>query len=199
MRGGAHLAAVVIAVAAAPLSGCGEGSGASDWRYAGQTLQPARIAPDFTARDADGRRVRLSQFRGKAVLLTFVYTRCPDVCPLIVGNLRAALLRAGSGAGRAQVIAVSVDPQGDTPRSVRRFVAAHGMAGRLEYLIGSKAELAPIWRSYGIAVGASPDDREVAHSVLGARHHGVRTAGDGLRTGLRAGHGRARHRRLAEN
>lgn len=66
---------------------------------------------------------------------------------------------------RAQVIAVSVDPEGDTQQRARRFVEAHGMSGRMEYLIGSKRELAPIWRAYGIAVGGSPENREVGRSA----------------------------------
>jgi protein SCO1/2 len=137
-------------------------------RYAapGQAI-PRKPAPGFALRDQDGKRVRLAQFRGKAVMLTFIYDHCPDVCPLIVGDLHAALQQLGPDASKVQMLAVSVDPVGDTPKTVKRFLAAHDMTGRMEYLIGSERQLAPVWRRYGIDVQASPDRREVSgHSAL---------------------------------
>jgi len=130
------------------------------------TLEPPAPAPDFTLRDSTGRLVTLSQFRGKAVLLTFIYDHCPDVCPLIVGNLHNALLRLGSQAGKVQIVAVSVDPKGDTPKTVNKFLAAHEMTGRMRYLIGSFKQLAPVWRSYGVEVQGTPDSREVGHTAF---------------------------------
>jgi protein SCO1 len=130
---------------------------------------PAQLraaTPQFALRDSLGRLVRLSQFRGKAVLLTFIYDHCPDVCPLIVSNLHTALLRLGTAASKLQIIAVSVDPSGDTPATVKAFLAAHEMTGRMEYLIGSPSELAPVWRTYGVQVQGSPERREVSHSAF---------------------------------
>jgi protein SCO1 len=122
--------------------------------------------------------VRLSQYKGKAVLLTFIYTHCPDVCPLIVANLHNALLKLGAQASKVQIVAVSVDPKRDTPKAVKAFLAARDMTGRMEYLIGSQKELAPVWKAYGIEVQASPEQREVGHSglVYGITASGVRRA-----------------------
>jgi protein SCO1 len=157
-------------VAVALLMGCG---GDSSHFAAPQTVPGDAPAPDFALRNVDGRVVRLSQFRGRVVLLTFVYSHCPDVCPLIVENLKAAQKQLG---GRAQIVAVSVDPRGDTPRAVRAFLRAHRMTGRMEYLLGSRRELARVWRRYGIAVAATPEDREVGHSgaVVGITARGRR-------------------------
>jgi protein SCO1/2 len=132
---------------------------------------PAQLraaTPQFALRDSLGHLIRLSQFRGKAVLLTFIYDHCPDTCPLIVGNLHTALFELGPAASKLQIIAVSVDPKGDTPATVKAFLAAHEMTGRMEYLIGTFNELAPVWRAYGIQVEASPDRREqtVGHSAF---------------------------------
>ena len=165
------VAAVAAAVPVA-LAGCGSSGPArgasSPVARLDVKLQPSpalrRAAPQFALRDSEGRLVRLSQFRGKAVILTFIYDHCPDVCPLIVGNLHAALARLGTQASRVQFVAVSVDPRGDTPATVRPFLAAHEMTGHMEYLIGTQRELAPVWRAYGIAVAGSPDSREVSHS-----------------------------------
>jgi protein SCO1/2 len=122
--------------------------------------------------------VRLSQFRGKAVLLTFIYDHCPDVCPLIVAHLHTALAELGSRASKVQIVAVSVDPKGDTPKTVNAFLAVHGMTGRMEYLIGSLKELTPVWKSYGVEVQGTPDSREVSHTafVYGITASGKRRA-----------------------
>jgi protein SCO1/2 len=132
---------------------------------------PAQLraaTPQFALRDSTGRLVRLSHYRGKAVLLTFIYDHCADVCPLIVANLHTALLKLGTAASKVQIIAVSVDPKGDTRATVKAFLAAHEMTGRMEYLIGSFRELAPVWRAYGVQVEASPEKREdaVGHSAF---------------------------------
>jgi protein SCO1/2 len=130
---------------------------------------PARLraaTPQFALRDSTGHLVRLSQFKGKAVLLTFIYDHCPDLCPLIVANLHTALLRLGPQASKLQIVAVPVDPKGDTPATVRAFLAAHEMTGRMEYLIGSSSELARVWRAYGVQVQGSPQTREVGHSAF---------------------------------
>jgi len=49
---------------------------------------------------------------------------------------------------------------------VNKFIAAHGMTGKMEYLVGSQAELAPVWKQWGVAVQGSPDSREVGHSAF---------------------------------
>jgi protein SCO1/2 len=161
--------ALLIAVA-----GCGSSDGPD---FAAPTvLGHPSAAPGFALRDAAGRTVALSDFRGRAVLLTFIYSHCPDVCPLMVARLHAALERLGPSARRAHVVAVSVDPAGDTPRAVSRFVTEHDMRGRMTYLIGSRASLAPVWRAYGLGVSGTPEEREVGHSalVLGIDAHGRR-------------------------
>jgi protein SCO1 len=138
---------------------------------AGKLEAPAQLrtaTPQFALKDSTGKLVRLSQFRGKAVLLTFIYDHCPDACPLIVANLHTALLKLGPAASKLQIIAVSVDPRGDTPATVKAFLAAHEMTGRMAYLIGSSRELAPVWRAYGVQVQGSPEKREdvVGHSAF---------------------------------
>jgi protein SCO1 len=130
---------------------------------------PARLraaTPQFALKDSLGRLVRLSQFRGKAVLLTFIYDHCPDTCPLIVANLHNALLKLGAKARQLQIVAVSIDPEGDTTATVKAFLAAHEMTGRMEYLIGTHQELAPVWRAYGVQVQGPPAAREVGHSTF---------------------------------
>lgn len=114
-------------------------------------LNPARIAPPIALHNYLGQPVNIDDYRGKAVLVTFLYTNCPDICPLITSDLRVALNLMGSKtASKVQIIAVSVDPKGDTPKAVAAFLARHGMTGRMQYLIGSAHELVPVWKAWGV-------------------------------------------------
>lgn len=167
-RPGARRAASALVAAlltAALLAGCGSGtgnvgtSGSSSLELQGE-LNPPKPAPEISLRNWDGRPVRLSEFRGKAVFLTFIYDHCPDTCPLIVSKLHAALAELGSRAADAQIIAVSVDPRGDTPKTVRDFLRRRLMLGRMDYLIGSRRELEPVWKAFGVSSEASPEKRE---------------------------------------
>jgi len=132
----------VIVAACAPASLAGTDLGATD-------------APDFTLTDGvTGRAVTLSSQRGQIVALTFLYTNCPDVCPLTATRFRSAQTELQGDAGRVTFIAVSVDPDGDTPQAVQTFSAAHGLASNWFYLVGGRAQLSPVWASYGIGVQA---------------------------------------------
>jgi protein SCO1/2 len=146
-------------------SGASE-SGAAGGFY-GTLALPSRPAPPIELDNYLGRRVTLAQYRGRAALVTFLYANCPDVCPLIASNLRVALNELGRRAANVQVIAVSVDPRGDTPAAVAHFVASHEMAGRMQYLIGSAPELAKTWTAW--QVGSTRDVGQpnlVSHSAL---------------------------------
>jgi protein SCO1/2 len=118
---------------------------------AAAVLTPATQAPPLALHNYLGQPVNIASYRGKAVLVTFLYTNCPDVCPLIASNLRVALnLMGPAKAAKVQVIAVSVDPRGDTPKAVAAFLSRHGMTGRMQYLIGSAKELARVWKAWGV-------------------------------------------------
>jgi protein SCO1 len=142
----------------------------------GGVVEPPAPAYDFSLRDQDGRLVRLGTLRGKAVALTFLYTHCPDVCPLIANKMHEAYRQLGDGASRVVLVAVSVDPRGDTPDAVRAFLANHHVAGELAYLTGSFAELKPVWAGYFIGTDArpatpnasptSPSPELVSHSAI---------------------------------
>ena len=92
-------------------------------KYAGVAAEPSKPAPPLALRDSLGHPVNIDQYRGKAVLVTFIYDHCPDICPLMVGNLHTAQAQLGPEAEKLQIIAVSVDPRGDTPQTVRRLPA----------------------------------------------------------------------------
>ncbi len=147
-------------------------------RYDGLALSTAEAAPPLALRNYLGTPVNIASYRGEAVLVTFLYTHCPDVCPLIASHLHTALAEMPAAERRKlQIIAVSVDPRGDTPSTVAQFLAAHEMTGQMQYLIGSAPVLKAVWKGWGIASAAeasagNPD--LVAHSALvyGITAHG---------------------------
>jgi protein SCO1 len=135
--------------------------------YEGTLTLPSSRAPSIDLRNYLGKPVTLAQYRGKAVLVTFLYANCPDVCPLIASNLRVALNLLGPRASQAQVIAVSVDPHGDTPQAVARFVRSHEMTGRMQYLLGDAAELARTWSAWKVGSRREAGQPDlVAHDAL---------------------------------
>lgn len=134
--------------------------------FDGPTLANVQAAPPLVLNDYLGHPVNLANYRGKAVLLTFLYVHCPDVCPLITASLHNALALLGPKAAKVQVIAVSTDPKGDTPAAVHTFLGEHGMLGRMEYLVGTRAVLRPVWRSWGITASNPTVNDAVNHSAL---------------------------------
>lgn len=136
-------------------------------RYAGATASPVAAAAPLALQNSLGEKVDLQTFRGKAVLVTFVYVHCPDTCPLIVSNLRTTQLKLGAEARKLKVIAVSTDPEQDTPAAVRTFLRRHDMTGRMDYLLGSKRQLPKLWAAWGIkAKRVDPKPEDVEHSAL---------------------------------
>jgi protein SCO1/2 len=102
----------------------------------------------FDLPDARGGRVASAALRGRPYALTFLYSRCPDVCPLIGQELKAALRALGSDAARVAVVGVSVDPRGDTPAAVRRWLRRQGQPANFHYAIGTERELRATWAAY---------------------------------------------------
>lgn len=124
--------------------------------FAGGELTPPRAAPALSLRDADGRRFTLGARHGRSVLVTFLYTHCPDVCPLIASNLNTVLRTLGPHA-QVDVLAVSVDPKGDTPAAVRAYTSRMHLTSGFHFLIGTRAELRRVWTAWHVlAVDRKP-------------------------------------------
>jgi protein SCO1/2 len=130
--------------------------------FAGAQLPPSLPADDFALRDQDGRLVRLRDYAGKVVILTFLYSTCQDTCPLIAQQIRGALDQLGRP---VPALAVSVDPVGDSPLNAQRFLVRQSVAGRLDFLLGTRGQLAPIWRAYGIQPLTAGQPSGSEHSV----------------------------------
>jgi protein SCO1 len=145
----------------------------------GQAVWPEgfRRAPDFSLSDSEGHRFSLASLRGRPAILTFMDSRCHQVCPL-EGRALAAGLRLTPRSERPMVIAVSVDPWEDTPASARRAIGRFGLAGfRWRWLLGSKAQLEDVWRKYRIEVRRTPSDIEHTDALYLIDSSGYERAG----------------------
>jgi protein SCO1/2 len=135
-------AAGLVTLLARPDGGAGRALG-----FAG-AMRPAIPPQDFSLRDQDGRTVSLRRLRGRVVVLTFMYTTCRDTCPLTATQIRGALDDLGHD---VPALAISVDPAHDTPDSAEAFLVKRSLSGgRMRFLLGTRAQLAPIWHDYGI-------------------------------------------------
>jgi protein SCO1/2 len=132
----------------------------------GPTLANPAPAPPLVLPDYQHHLVNIASYRGKAVLVTFIYTHCPDICPLIVANLHNTLALLGSGASQVRIVGVSVDPRGDTPHAIRAFLGAREMTGRMEYLVTSRAALDPVWHAWGVDASTPDANEQVNHSAM---------------------------------
>jgi protein SCO1/2 len=135
--------------------------------YEGAVRPPGIPPPRFDLTDQDGRRVSAAGLRGRAAIVSFLYTHCQDTCPLVADQIRGALDHLGRRA--VPVVAVSVDPAGDTRASARAFLLKHDLNGRARFLLGTEAQLAPVWRQFGVAPqrpGTSERDSHTTSTVL---------------------------------
>ncbi|HEX3509462.1 MAG TPA: SCO family protein [Solirubrobacteraceae bacterium] len=137
--------------------------------FYGLALNPPEPAPALsTLRNYDGSSFNLAADRGKAVFVTFLYSHCPDVCPLIAASLHNTYAKLSPAMRkRVDIVAVSVDPHGDSAAAVASFMRAHQLAGEGRYLIGSASQLVPVWKAWNVGSEkdvSSPD--LVNHSAL---------------------------------
>jgi protein SCO1/2 len=147
----------------------GKATAAKGASFEGLALNPRVPAPPLdTLRNYDGSSFNLGGQRGKAAFVTFLYAHCPDVCPLIAANLHNAYARMTPAMrSKVAIVAVSVDPHGDTAGTVAAFVRQHQLAGEARYLIGSAHELGPVWEAWKVGSEADASNPGlVNHSAL---------------------------------
>jgi protein SCO1/2 len=116
-------------------------------QFAGARLPPGVRAPAFELRDERGEPVAMSDFRGRPVIVTFLYTNCDETCPPAAQQVKGALNELGED---VPALAIAVEPARDTPASARAFLSEQRMLGRMRFVLGSRAELEPVWRGYAI-------------------------------------------------
>jgi cytochrome oxidase Cu insertion factor (SCO1/SenC/PrrC family)/thiol-disulfide isomerase/thioredoxin len=109
-------------------------------------------APDFTLTDQFGRRVSLSSFRGRPVLLAFNDSECTTVCPLTTTEMVDAKRLLGAAGSRVALLGIDANPTATAVKDVRAYSEAHEMMGQWQFLTGSLPQLKSVWHAYHIGV-----------------------------------------------
>jgi protein SCO1 len=140
--------------------------------WAGAERPPGLDVPRFALRDERGRTVTSASLRGRPTVFAFIYSTCRDTCPAQVQDIRGALDETGL---EPNVIGISVDPANDTPKRAQAFLLAQTMSRRMRFLLGTRAQLAPVWKAFGI----QPQTKALEHSahVVVADANGVQRIG----------------------
>ena len=131
--------------------------------------EPYPIAPQIELTKSNGETFRLSDQKGKIVLIFFGYTSCPDVCPTTLAELNLVLDGLGNKAKSVEVIFVSVDPERDTPEKIQKYVEHFN--SEFVGLSGSVEELQSIWTNYGVYREKVKSDSALGYTV----NHTART------------------------
>ena len=118
--------------------------------YKGYQLSRGPV-DDFTLTNQDNELMNLTDFRGDVVVVAFIFTKCPDVCPIITQLLRSVDEGFTSDyQEHVSIISISVDPEYDTPEMLKDYTELHGVDW--PHLTGDPAEMEAIWSSFGLVV-----------------------------------------------
>ena len=155
-----------LAFGAVVLAADGDEEPASGAQFAGARIPAGVRAPDFDLRNQDGERVSMRALRGQPVIITFLYTNCEDTCPPQAQQIKGALNELGHD---VPALAIAVDPPRDTPDSARRFLAENRMTGRIDFVLGSRAELEPLWKTYAVRPQSVREEHQARTVLVDAR------------------------------
>jgi protein SCO1/2 len=163
-------------VAAIALGGSSGKSASSGGDFEGAVFPPGVHAHDFTLTNQHGREVSLSSYRGKVVMLAFMYSTC-HTCVLVANQVRGALDEL-EGSPHPTTLFVSTDPQADTRARMGRFLGETSLSGEVEYLTGTPKQLRPVWKAYSISpASAGKTAAEAGITVLLIDRKGIERVG----------------------
>jgi protein SCO1/2 len=135
-------------------------------RFEGAVMPEGLRAPDFKLRNQDGERVSMRALRGRPVVVTFLYTHCEDTCPIQAHTVRGALDELGHD---VPALAVAVDPPRDTAESAQAFLAEQRATGRIDFVLGSRAELRRVWDGFFIRPQSVTREHQARFTLVDAK------------------------------
>jgi protein SCO1/2 len=118
------------------------------YSYQGSLINPPVPATDFTLTNQNGGTFRLSDQRGKIVLIFFGFTHCTDVCPATLANFARVKQMLGNQAQHVDFVFITVDPERDSPEALRKDLAKFDPS--FIGLTGTRSELEKVWKAYGV-------------------------------------------------
>lgn len=152
--------AVLVAVMAFLLAGC---SKQADVAFKNTDITGLDYAKDFALTDHNGKPRTLADFRGKAVVVFFGYTQCPDVCPTTMAEMAEVMKQLGPLADRVQVLFITVDPERDTQELLSQYVPAFDQ--RFLGLVGDKAAVEKVGRDFKVFFQKVPGKQQGSYTM----------------------------------
>jgi protein SCO1/2 len=124
-------------------------------------------APSFALTSQDGKPVALAELRGKVVAVTFIYTQCPDICPMLTQRMVEVQEALGMDFGKkVAFVSISLDPEHDTPDVLKDYAQFWGAKPvGWSFLTGSSEAVRDVGRRYGVFF-AKKEDGSVDHTQL---------------------------------
>jgi protein SCO1 len=130
-------------------------------------LMPEGVrAPDFTLNNQDGEPVSMRELRGSPVVVTFLYTTCEDTCPIQAQTVRGALDQLGHD---VPALAIAVDPPRDTPERAKAFLSEQRALGRIDFVLGKRAELRPLWDGFFVRPQSVTEEHQARFTLVDAK------------------------------
>lgn len=141
------------------------------WASPDAALKTGQKVPNFVLTNQKGQKVQLSQFRGKAVLLTFLFTQCPypDKCPTIANKLKGTneILDQAGVLSKVQVLSITLDPNRDTPHMLSAYAQGYDKKRvNWDFLTGSEEAIDEVANHFGV----------VYYDQNGTIQHNMKTA-----------------------
>ena len=154
---------VFVLLAALTLAGCGS----QGPEFRNTDITGAEFGREFALKDPSGKLRTLADFRGKAVVIFFGFTHCPDICPAALATVAEAMRQLGSDAARVQGVFITVDPERDTPELLARYATAFhptfvGLYGDADATARVAKEFKVLYQK---SPGATPGSYTVDHSA----------------------------------
>ena len=118
--------------------------------YYGTELSSRDLAPLFNLHNQFGQPVSLSDYHGEIVLLSFIYTKCTDICPIVTKKFRDVHSLLGKDIQSTALIIITVDPEHDTINSIYDYSKQWEMLNKWQFLTGTRENLSSIWKAYYI-------------------------------------------------
>jgi len=162
VRGGKRAAFfIALVLLSFPVSALARGAGG------GNSLPVIAPAPNFTLTSQDGNPVALADLHGKVVAVTFIYTECPDICPMLTQKMVQVQDELGADFGKKiAFVSISLDPEHDTPEVLKDYAQFWGAKPEgWSFLTGSLDAVRDVTRRYGVFF-SKKEDGSVEHSQL---------------------------------
>ena len=134
--------------------------------FEGARMPPGVKAPDFRLQNQDGDTVTMRSLRGRPAVVTFLYTTCEDTCPIQAQTIRGALDQLGHD---LPALAIAVDPPRDTPQRAKAFLSEQHALGRIDFVLGSRSELKPLWDGFFIRPQSVTEEHQARITLVDAK------------------------------